>query len=116
MTFLSMQCVLGRLAVSSAMALTDVNSFLNGLEKVNRHKNAKITRVDYKTSDRIMTQVVNTTIHFFSCSTSFGALMPGSPPGILARISKSINQGAVMEPLGAQLPRAHWIGPEDIVY
>jgi len=49
--------LLGRLAVCSAMTLVEVNRFLNGNEKHDRDKTKKPTKMDHKTSERLVTQL-----------------------------------------------------------
>ena len=50
--------ILSRLAVSSAMTVVEVNRFLNINEKHDRDKTKKHTKIDHKTSERLITQVL----------------------------------------------------------
>ena len=52
--------ILGRLAVASAMTVVEVNRFLNSNEKHDRDKTKKHTKIDHKTSERLITQVLAT--------------------------------------------------------
>jgi hypothetical protein len=49
--------ILARLDVSKAMTSVDVNPFLNSLEKLDRDKSTKVTKVDYHTSRRLVAEV-----------------------------------------------------------
>jgi hypothetical protein len=50
--------ILSRLAVASAMTVVEVNRFLNSNEKHDRDKTKKHTKIDHKTSERLITQVL----------------------------------------------------------